>query len=294
MGEHAPDEHGLDPGQMALKFAATRGASAVELNYFYRLGLGIISGCLLVGSFQMNEMFRILPVVLPSLIIGSLLLYFSGLAAIRALQEGHLGVSMAVIRSSMILPTIYALWLLFFHGDPEFHAKLLPVGLGVSAIVLGLAAFGVDRDQLAKMLPVKGTERWVFWLVAAFFAQGAWEIVVASSKSLSARETKFLFLAAGMLVGMISIFRKIPRATPHSSPWKLVAFLGGGAAMLTILTRAFAIKDLGAVIVFPTVTVSVTILTQVLGMVLWKERLGVVGMVGVMSLMIGMLVIFLN
>lgn len=279
---------------LALKFAATRGAPAAELNYFYRLGLGVISACLLAGSFTLEEAGRILPEVLPSLIVGSVLLYSSGMAAIRALQQGHLGVSMAVIRSAMILPTLYSLTLLFLHGDPSFRQKLLPVGLGVSAIVLGLISFGVDRDHLAKSMPVRGMNRWVWWLIAAFFAQGAWEIVVASSKSLGGRETKFLFLATGVIVGLISTFRKIPSAGSGRPVWMLVAFLGGGAAMLTTLTRAFAIKDLGAVIVFPTVTVSVTILTQILGLFFWKERLGPIGIAGMFALVIGMLVIFLS
>jgi hypothetical protein len=267
-----------------MRFASEHGCDSVLLNLAFRgsAALGLALVLILGGGFRELASLPVRVYVVGA--VGSGIFFLSGFAAIRSVALGPLNVSWIVLRSSAVLPVLASIlvWREFAAYD-----RAAAVGLDVAGVVLTLTALllvGLGRRQ------VRGTDlrpvhpRWPVWLVASFFAQGGWNIVVRATGEFDVDAARLTFL---LLAFSGSAALTVPIAAARRRPMRRRELLfGSGLGLCSVLgtgSRMLALKWLPGVVVFPLTTGMVMVLVQLASAVVWKERLGSLGVAGIVA-----------
>lgn len=276
---------------LTLKFAMSRGMPADTVNFFYRMGMGVSAILGLIVTFPLTEVPSYLMRTWPFIVPGTLLLFLAGTSAINSVRRGHMGISTMVIRGSVVLPVGFSLAVLWLNAPERFFAVLPWACGGCVAVLLSFVCFGLDTERRVGIQSARG---WLPWLAVAFFAHGGWDIVVAASAGLSARETYFCFCCTGLGAALISSFRIRSGMGGISAVPAIAGLTGGLLALAVSLVRPLAIKDLGGLIVFPVTAIGGMLLVQYFGALFWKHRLGRAGWIGAGFSVLGIVLLLIS
>ena len=216
---------------------------------------------------------------------GALFFFFAGLAAVKAVQLGHLGLSWTMLRCSMVVPVLASLlvWRELPLDEPsvELALRLGGIVVAVGAVLL----MGWDRIRAGREMGVASHEarsrRWFAWALTAFVAQGVWEVFMRSTREYDSDASRLLFMAAG--IGGAALLSTgaahQARARVRRREWSFG--LGAGILVLIVtVARIWALRELPGVVVFPVTTIAVMVLVKLAGMGIWGERTGGLGWLG--------------
>lgn len=273
---------------LILRAVASQGMDISTLNFMYRAGMGGAAVMTLVASFSWQDYPALWLMTWPFILPGIVLVYLTGVTSINSLNRGHIGVSTMVVRSSILLPVSYVLFRLHQEDPAEFQ-KFLPLALfGCLSILGGFACFGFERGsrQHSDSIGV-----WVAWLVAAFFVLGSWDILVAMAADLTPEQSRFCFCITSLGAALVSTFKIRPSLGQKQPPLILLAMLAGLLALLVSIIRPLAVKDLGGLIVFPASAIGVAIIMQIIGAIVWKQRIGIAGIFGMLASAVGITIL---
>jgi len=232
-------------------------------------------------------------------LIGSAFFFVAGLASVKAVQLGHLGLSWTMLRCSMVLPVVASIlvWRELPLGEPSFllTMRLTGVVLAVAAVVLvgwdRMAATGEGGIDPAD----RRARRWLAWALAAFLAQGSWEIALRSTREYASDDVRLVFLAAGVGGAALLSLGAVRSMKARLGRRELAFGLGAGVLVLVVsVSRIWALRELPGTVVFPVTTISVMVMVQLAGMGIWKERVGARGWLGFATGLAGVLLLTLN
>jgi drug/metabolite transporter (DMT)-like permease len=267
-----------------MRFASEHGSDSVLLNLAFRGSAAVGLALVLLVSGGFRELAGLPVRVYIIGVLGSGIFFLSGFAAIRSVALGPLNVSWIVLRSSAVLPVLASvlLWREF-----AAYQRASAVWLDVAGVVLtltGLLLVGLGRRQVrdADRRPVH--RRWPVWLVVSFLAQGGWNIVVRATGEFDADTARLAFLLLAFS-GSAALTVPIAAARRHRMSRRELLF-GGALGLCSVLgtgSRMLALKWLPGVVVFPVTTAMVMVLVQLASAVVWKERLGSLGIAGIVS-----------
>ncbi len=273
---------------LTLKFAMSRGMSALMVNFFYRMGMGVFALLGLLSTFSPAEFSANLARTWPYIAPGMLLLFLAGTAAINAVRHGHIGISSMVIRASLVLPVGFSLATLLHRDQGKFLAVLPWACGGCLAVLASFVCFGLDQESRVES---ENTREWISWLALAFFAHGGWDIVVATSAGLTNRETFFCYCCTSLGASVLSSFR-FKSGMGRKNYVSMIAGLSAGLLALVVsLVRPLAVKELGGLIVFPITAIGSMLLVQYFGALFWRHRLGRAGWIGAAFSIVGIVLL---
>jgi uncharacterized membrane protein len=273
---------------VSLRWAVGRGADPHGLNAAYRVTGGLITLAVALPALDWSRLAEFWRLAGTGAMIAAVFYWLTGLASIKAIELGSLGVSWAVIRCSMIIPGLASLF--FWHEVP-----LSPLSLTLGARVLGMVAVagalfllsgGQGRGAAAATLltvgrggsgaPTRAQRRgWLLWLGTAFVGQGAWEVCLRATRSYPDNQARSFFLLitfslAMVLAGVSSAAARVRLGRREV----LYGLLAGACALAASSLRVWALRDVDGIIVFPATTIGVVMLVQLAGFGFWRERPG--------------------
>ncbi|RKY71072.1 MAG: hypothetical protein DRQ24_08145 [Candidatus Latescibacterota bacterium] len=262
-------DKGSNPFALNLVFRGTAGIATM-------VGIGVSGNILRFDEFWASAGWIS--------ILGCILFGISGLASIKAVQLGPLGTSWTVLRCSIVLPVLASIiwWKELSIGDGTTIPIMRPSGIFLT--VLGLLLLGAGQKRLRKNRLQHQRSGWLGWLVTAFLAQGGWEIILRATGDFKDDGMRSLFLAIAfggscLLTLPVMVITRI-RLTNRELFYGLLL---GGCSLLGTGSRVLALRELSGTVVFPASTASIMILVQIAGLCLWKERVGPLGIAGLLS-----------
>lgn len=262
---------------LIMKAVTSHGLSVDVLNFFYRAGMGFFAICGLFISFPFSEWPALFSHTWAYMLPGTFLLYVAGPATMQAVSRGHVGMTAAISRSSMVLPVAYSLGVIYFRDAAHFY-RLLPIaGLGCILIIGSFLCFGLERDGLRH---VPNMKTWLLWLALAFFSTGGWDVIVAMSAQLDTKQTLFCYYGTSLGAALLSSFKIKTRL--NWQRWSLfLAGVGAGLlALIVALARPLAVAELGGLLVFPTTSIVGLLVIQISSAIFWKHYLSRAGWIG--------------
>ena len=134
--------------------------------------------------------------------VGGFLFSAATIGATKSVQYGPLGISWTILRCSMVISTLASL-LVWREIPPGFNRHFLLCLLGIIFTVGTVIIFGVAkilRNHSAKKLSLK----WFLFAMMAFWGQGAWEVLLRSTRSIDIAGFRGNFYHCG-----ISVFRRL-------------------------------------------------------------------------------------
>lgn len=180
----------------------------------------------------------------------------------QALQKGPMHITVLIITSSMIIPTMSGV-LLF---DEKFSLmKLVVVFVLIFFIYLSLERNGDTRYN----------HGWIFSCFAAFFSSGIIGVIQKIHQNSVHKDELFSFLAMAFLVSFIFTFiisrKKGTRVVLKKSQY-MFALLCGGCTFVMNLINLKLSGLLPSQLFFPLVNGSAIIITSIVSIVLFKEK----------------------
>ena len=281
-----------------VRLGVGRGASPMGLNAVFRGSAGIaalfISAAVLNWS-RMGEAFRH---TAPLACVAVACFWCAGYTAIKAVHTGHLGISWTIHRCSMLMPAVASL--LIWQEVPlsPVTPTLISRVVGIAATVTAVVLLGYDRSRA----PAPGQDgaraqdrTWFLWISASFVCQGSWAICVVATRHLPNDDCRALFLTM-VFVGAFLLSVPAVAATRTRLGRKELTYgaLAGLCSLIGSGARVWATRDLGGLVVFPVSTVSVVLCVQLAGMTIWRERMGRWGVVGVVTALVGVILLSLR
>lgn len=282
---------------VVLRLAMRQSADPLGVNAAYRGTGAMIVIVVAAASIDWSTLHHVFVLTGPRGALGSLLLFLSGLAGVKAVQLGHLGITWTVLRCSMVLPVLASI--VVWREVPLYpiSSLLLARSTGVALVLAAIALMGVDhmrRDPASRRSPSAGSRPWAWlaWLTLAFLAQGSWEIALRATRSLVSDQARVLFVAI-VVAGAFCL--SLPAAgIARARLGKRELLYGGLAGLLSILAsgcRIWALRDLDGILVFPVTTIGTVLLVQALGIVIWQEQTGTAGWMGFAFAIAGVLLL---
>lgn len=286
---------------IVMRHAINKNVEVTSVNNIYRVTTGVVA--LIVILFQKNPLGFILFAVKSEVflygIVGGFLYWLAGYTSLKMLSYGDVGVSWTIKCLSMVLPTFASIF--YWHEIPLLGTNgfLGLRGAGILAAILAIIFFGINRYQFHKKdvseHKNKYMKKWIFWLVAAFLTQGYWGIMLRVSRTFTVEDAKLIFISFVFISAMcISIPGLI--ATRKSIDKKEIGFglLLGLCALGGSGIRPWALKYIDGYILFPVTTISVSLLVLLGGYVIWKEKLGRFGFIGIICTIVGIILLTVN
>ena len=202
---------------------------------------------------------------------------------VHALQIGPMNITLLITTSSMIIPTMSGV----FFGEKFSIAKLCAVFVLLFFIYLSL-----QKDDNAKF-----NKKWVFYCAFAFLSIGADGVIqkVHQKSEYKPEITGFLFVAFAFAVIFniilnkgINTKEKLPRSTI------LFALICGGCTFAMNYINLQLVGMLPSQLFFPVVNGSAIVLSSIMSVVLFKERLTkkrAIGLIGGILSLIGICIV---
>jgi hypothetical protein len=269
---------------LAMRAAMRGGAEPFGTNMVFRVTAGTVMVATAAWTMDSGGVGRTLASVGLPAACGAVFFFLSGIASLKAVQHGHLGLSWSVLRCSMILPVLASI--LIWHELPLRPVSgLLLVragGLGLACVAIFLIGWGQTSGRDGESSGSRqGHGPWLAWLAVAFLAQGGWEIVLRATRGFPGGPERMVFVTlvfagAGVFSGVSTAVRKDPVGRKEIGYGILMGILG----LLASGSRVWALRDIDGIIVFPVTTITVMLAVQALATVVWRERTARLSMVG--------------
>lgn len=285
---------------ITFRLGASRGADSLGMNAAFRATGGIVMLVVALSTLRHRGFGELWAQSGNLGLVSAFFFWMSGLSAIKAVQLGHLGITWTVVRCSMIIPTMASL--LVWREVPlsPVSGLLVMRVAGVVVITGAVICLGIERARTEHgPLPHPSTKpsrlAWGLWLTSAFLAQGGWEITLRATRSLPDNESRLFYFT---VVCVTAGFLTLPLMVAYKARFgRLEMMFGAMAGVCSVIAsgiRPWVLRDLDGIIVFPITTVSVTLLVLLAGAVFWHERLGKWGAAGIVTALIGMLLLTLS
>jgi hypothetical protein len=285
----------LTTANISQRYASDAGANVYALNAIARLFSGVLALAAIVSAIGVTPVLHAPAAILIWAIVGGSFYWLAGLGAIKAFALGHVGISTTVLRCSMVIPTMASL---LVWRDVELSLTSIPMWIVLATVVLlvaGICLSGLDHILRERRQQKSVDRRWMAWLLAAFLGQGGWEITLRASGSFPTEQDRQVYLALVFVVAMtISVgMVLVMKISPRRIDWRFGCLLGL-LAMLATTMRPFAVRDLTGVVVFPMTAMGSMLLMNLASVILWKNRLGRWGMVGLTAAVLASILLCLR
>jgi len=190
----------------------------------------------------------------------------------RALSAGPMHITLLVTTSSMIIPTLSGV----FFGEAFSLAKL-----GVVLVLIGFIYLSIRKHDDTKM-----SKKWLLFCVLAFLFQGTIGVLqkIHQASAHKAEVSGFLFVA--FLCAIVVCFVRNSGTRQKVTLGKMTVFLGLICGLCTFAMNYINLKLSGLLpsqLFFPLVNGSSIVLSSLMSVVLFKERLSksqTIGLVG--------------
>ncbi|MBN2311906.1 MAG: hypothetical protein JXR94_23200 [Candidatus Hydrogenedentes bacterium] len=284
-----------------FRLGVSRGADPLGMNLGLRAVPALFMGVALVKAMPPGGLGAAWAVAGPMALVAGVFFWLSGVASLKAVNAGHLGVSWAVLRCSMVVPALASLF--YWREVPLWPVSTLLVLriLGIAVTAGAVVFLSADRARSRRTeTPGQPTQdgkpkAWLFWIAAAFLAQGAWEIALRATRSFPDNESRLLFITVVFaFASLITLPVMIAAKAPLGRKELQYGLLAGICAVFASGLRVWALRDLDGIIVFPATTISVTLLVQMAGSIVWHERIGGLGKAGFAAAIAGILLLTLH
>ncbi|MDD2709333.1 MAG: hypothetical protein PHV34_15205 [Verrucomicrobiae bacterium] len=286
---------------VVLRMGVDRQASSLGLNAAFRGTAGVVT--LIFAAFHIDwgrfpELWRVAGW---AGMLASVFFWFAGFASIKAVQLGPLSVSWTVLRCSMVLPAMASL--LYWQEVPLAPVSrtlvLRLLGMGIifaSMVVLGLDRLGRERRNKSSIQVGRGSVKvWLWWLVAVFWGEGAWEISLRATRSFPDNETRLFFVTLVFIGAFVITLPVMGLAGAKMGRFEWgYGSLAGVCGMAASGSRVWALRDVDGMVVFPVTTVSVMLLVQLAGCLGWREKTSRMGWAGFLCAIAGVLFLTLK
>lgn len=278
---------------LVFRRASDTGVNPFGMNLMFRVSAGLMAVLVLLFAVDMEGLSQLWQSTGLLGIIACVFFWFAGLSTINAVHNGHLGMTWTLLRLSMIIPTLASIF--YWHEIKLFPVSLIAISriTGILLAVVAVCLMGIDRSRTSKfdkphLKARNNTKAWAFWMASAFMTQGGWEVTLRATGKLPDEKSKVLFLGIVFIGAMLfslpvwAIFRPVVgrKELTYGSMAGLCSFIGSG-------TRPWALEHVPGVIVFPVTTTVVTLGVLICGVLLWREKLGKFGVIGVLVALIG-------
>jgi len=281
--------------------------SLIRTNYAVAAVIGFFASVAL-GQTRISNQAALLAAVTGVLFVAGLLVWT------RAIQAAGLALSVVAMRTAVVIPLLAAA--VIWHERP---APLELIGSAVALLALSLVLSEVTRPTLdnrqssigneptardaktAKNEPNPGIvtrqssivdSSALLWLVLLFLADGlVMTAALIFRKELSLNETMpfqtIIFVAAFFVTTLLYYLRR-PRLGPEILKW---GALLGTANFGNYLFLVLALSVLPGLVVYPVIAAGEVGLLAIAGVVLWKEKVGIRGWLGIALAVIAIVLI---
>lgn len=286
---------------IVMRFGINKNVEVTSVNNIYRVTTGVVA--LIVILFQENPLefifFAIKSEVFLYGIVAGFLYWMAGYTSLKMLSYGDVGISWTIKCLSMVLPTFASIF--YWHEIPlvGINGFLGLRGAGILAAILAIIFLGINRYESHKKdvseYKNQHMKKWIFWLIAAFLTQGYWEIMLRATRTFTIKEAKVIFISSVFIVamcisipGLVAARKKIAKKEIGFGLLLGLCSLGGSGL------RPWALKYVDGYILFPVTTISVSLLVLLGGYVIWKEKLGRFGFIGIACTIVGIILLAVN
>lgn len=278
-----------------IRVSVNKGISPLGLNTSYRLTGGIFIIILFIVSMLSGDFDDSWEYLVFLGIIAAFLYWLSGYATIKAIHLGHLGISSTVVRCSMLLPTLASIVYWREISLTNMDLKTVLTLSGFFFIFTSMLLIGLEHKQSQNKKTTKTgiirKKQWIFWLVAAFFSTGFWDICLRSTKNSGNHCMYLLFMSvvvSGAALMTFPLFISRKQIPFRLGKKEMLAGLALGIfATSATLTKMYALSELDGIMVFPLTTVSIILLTQIASCKIFKEKIGRSGTYGIILAILG-------
>jgi multidrug transporter EmrE-like cation transporter/uncharacterized membrane protein len=281
----------------------------IRTNYAVAAVIGFFASVALNQTHISNQT-ALLAAVTGVLFVAGLLIW------VRAIQAAGLALSIVAMRTAVVIPVFAAA--LIWHENPSM---LEIAGSFVALLALALVLYDVAKretpvgdettakakpDVTTKTQRHKGTEGGdmttsdspltthssLVWLLLLFLADGLVMIpALVFRKELPLNETMpfqtIIFVAAFAITSLLYYLRR-PRLDPETLKWGAML---GTANFGNYLFLVLALTALPGLVVYPVIAAGEVGLLAIAGVVLWKEKVGVRGWLGIALAVIAIVLI---
>jgi len=281
----------------------------IRTNYAVAAVIGFFASVALNQTHISNQT-ALLAAVTGVLFVAGLLIW------VRAIQAAGLALSIVAMRTAVVIPVFAAA--LIWHENPSM---LEIAGSFVALLALALVLYDVAKrgspvggempakdgpDVTTKTQRHKGTEDGnmttpdsrlpthpsLVWLLLLFLADGLVMIpALVFRKELPLNETMpfqtIIFVAAFAITSLLYYLRR-PRLDPETLKWGAML---GTANFGNYLFLVLALTALPGLVVYPVIAAGEVGLLAIAGVVLWKEKVGVRGWLGIALAVIAIVLI---
>jgi drug/metabolite transporter (DMT)-like permease len=217
-------------------------------------------------------------VSLPStgtLVLGAVtgIIYVLGFLLLMAgIAKGPLAVSVTVMRLSVAVPVVVAIFLW-----NETPGPFQWIGLAAGAVAIVLFGLGIKAQDGNRQT---GAGFWIL-MVTMFAVMGTGDILLKAFREMSPDSerlvfTFLLFTSAAVFTWLVIFIRRVP----FSRSTFLLGLLLGVPNLLSTVFTLLALRGVQASIAFPFINLTVIFGSTLLALVAWKEKLGLVATAG--------------
>lgn len=251
---------------------------AIVVNYFTAASCGVIASVPLPSE-------RLVPLVLPAVLLGGL---FIILFYVTAISTQRIGVAVTSVATKMSLVVTVLVAVLFFHEDPG-TLGWVGIALALTGVVLASWSPGPIGARGMWMLPI-----------ALFLGNSAVDVVLIAVQRLilvPATESVFITLVLG-IAGSIGLLLLVIRGRLASlrDPKAVIAGVLLGLfnyASLYFILSAIARSGFAASSLFPMMNIGVILFGTVASIAIFQERLRNVQLAGIVCGVLAMALILL-
>ena len=209
--------------------------------------------------------------VLPYSVVFAGFFAMAMLGRVFAIREGSVVLTSLVVQSSLMAVSVYGI----FVWESPFTLYVL-AGLILAVASLYFCITGRQKEQSGKM---KITLKWVLFGFMAFVGNAGCTIAQKTQQMVFSGKFGNAFMAVAsivaVIVGMI-IYLKSDRRDSREllkKNWYLPVIAGTSTGALNIFVMILATSALSATLIYPVLAVGSLILTCILSLVLFKEKL---------------------
>ncbi len=283
---------------LVLRIAMARGTDALGVNVVFRAAAATSTVASVVLLLDGADVVGLWPQVSWRVAWASVFFFLSGLASIKSLQHGHLGLSWGVLRCSMLLPVVASITI--WREIPVWPVSALLL-VRVAGMISACLAIALVTGGQARRASVRVSSRqadrqtWLLWLGLAFLSQGMWEVVLRSTRDLPDDRARTLFVAGTFLGAALLSAGSVCVLDVRIRRRELGFGLAAGVlGALASGSRVWALRDLDGLVVFPVTTVTVMIAVHLLGGVIWREKTGLLSTLGFVLAVLSVLLMSLR
>lgn len=225
-----------------------------------------------IGTFEYSNEFLLYSV-------GFSVFYSMGVAfSVLAIMEGPLSLTSLISSYSLVIPALYGI---AFLGDEV--DELLIVGI----ILLLISLFFVNME---KKDDKKITLKWIIFVFLAFVGNGGCSTVQTVQQTALAGQYKNEFMIIALLITSITLFlaafftkerENVTMSLEKGFIWYAICGIANGAVNLFVMMMVSVYK-MPASVMFPLISAGGIIITVIVSMTLYKEKLTKYQMLGVL------------